>query len=428
MPGESSTRTRATNSVAFRLLGSAVLLTIFLFLIWNTARTGFGSLLSAYAVSANNVPAADAAVNLAPTDPDAHYLHAAILEANSDLPTAIAEYEKAVGLRPDDYVLWLALARARELNGEKDHALAAARQAVTLAPFYAQPHWQLGNLLVRAGQRDEGFKELRLAGASNPILLPGIIDLAWQLSKGDVQFVKQSIKPQTPESYKALAEYFKNRDKVAEAIAMFRAAGSGTEVVRARSQYISELISAKKFREAYQLWSIGRSLDSGNAISAMIDPGFEQESDLDEPGFGWRTATKTPSVKLSLDNANPKEGRSSLRVDFSGDSDSGQAIISQLVLIEAKTHYQLRLAFHTEGLISGGPPNVSVIDPQNNTVLGQLGELPPTTDGWREAQIDFTSGESTTAVQIALQRERCAKSPCPIFGRLWLDSFSLQKR
>ncbi len=28
----------------------------------------------------------------------------------------------------------------------------------------------------------------------------------------------------------------------------------------------------------------------------MFDPGFENESDLDEPGFGWRAAEKSGEV------------------------------------------------------------------------------------------------------------------------------------
>jgi hypothetical protein len=48
----------------------------------------------------------------------------------------------------------------------------AARQAIPLAPDYAEPHYQLGNILVRAGQTEEGFKELQLAAASNPTLFP----------------------------------------------------------------------------------------------------------------------------------------------------------------------------------------------------------------------------------------------------------------
>src|SRR5712664_2657446 len=134
-----------------QLAKSAGLVMILLFLIWTAGRAGFASLLSAYAARTNQLAAANAAVTLSPRDPEAHYIRAAILEASDDLSTATAEYMRAVSLRPDDYVLWLSLAHARELNGDMPGAIAAAKQAVQLAPYYAQPHWQLGNLLVRAG-------------------------------------------------------------------------------------------------------------------------------------------------------------------------------------------------------------------------------------------------------------------------------------
>jgi len=427
MSAGSSHKIDATKSAVVRVGGSLCLLLIFLLLIWNAARGGFASLLYTYAARTNQIAAADAAVKLAPNDPEAHFLRAALLEANSDLPAVIGEYQKAAQLRPDDYVLWLNLARARELNGEMDQALAAARQAVPLAPYYAQPHWQLGNLLVRAGQREEGFKELRLAAASDPTLLPGIIDLAWQLSRGDVKSVEQDIEPQSAESYKALAEYFRKHGEVAEATRMFGAAGNDAEVLRAREQYVNELISAKRFKDAYELWSIGRGLSSSGALGAIVDPGFEQESNLDEPGFGWRATVRAPSLALSLDSSNPREGRSSLRVDFNGESNANAPIISQLVLVLPRTQYQLRLAFRTEDLVSGGRPGVLITDPSDNKVLGQTGALPQTTEGWRETKIDFTTGESTTTIQIALQREPCGTTQCPIFGRLWLDDFELKK-
>jgi hypothetical protein len=47
------------------------------------------------------------------------------------------------------------------------------------------------------------------------------------------------------------------------------------------------------------------------------------------------------------------------------------------------------------------------------------------TDGWRSTSIDFTTGESTTAIQIAVQRNPCNTQQCPIFGKLWLDDFFL---
>jgi hypothetical protein len=185
------------------------------------------------------------------------------------------------------------------------------------------------------------------------------------------------------------------------------------------------LVSAKRFKEAYAVWLIGHPANSINGVEVIRDPGFEQESNLDETGFGWRTANKGPL--LHLDTSIPEEGRSSLRVDFNGDSDPASPVISQLLLVEPATHYQLRFAARTEEIITGGPPHVIVIDANNGRVIAQSAELPKQTAGWQYFTVDFNSTDSTSAIQITLQRQQCSTSPCPIFGRVWLDSFSLQK-
>src|SRR5882762_248148 len=238
-----------------RVAGAVLLLIILLLLTWNVGRSGLASLLTTYAAQSTQMVPANAAVSLSPGNPDAHYVRATILEP-TDLPTAIAEYRQAAFARPEDYVLWLSLARASELNGDTAGAIAAARQAVPLAPDYAEPHYQLGNILLRAGQKDDAFKELRLAGASNPTLLPGIIDLAWRVSGGNVGFVTRAIDPGTPATYQALGKYFRQREEVGAATAMFVAAGRASE--EDRRSYLSELIRAKRFHDAANLWSVGR--------------------------------------------------------------------------------------------------------------------------------------------------------------------------
>jgi tetratricopeptide (TPR) repeat protein len=398
------------------------LLVLFLFLIWTAGRAGFSTLLSSYAARSRSAAAADAAVSLALGDTEAHYLRGAILEAGNDLPGAITEYKEAAARRPADYVLWLSLARAHELNGDPNNALAAAREAVQLAPFYAQPHWQLGNMLVRSGQQDAGFNELRLAGGADPTLLPAIVDLAWQLSHGNTAVVIQTIQPKTLDAYRALAACFKKRGAVMEAISMLRLAGVDAEPDR--QSYLKETLAAKRFTEAYALWAIGQPVNSRDPLGVLIDPGFEQERNLDEIGFGWR-ASKVASIALSLDTNNPKAGHSSFRVDFSGDSDPATEIISQLVLVAPNTHYQLRLFARSEELISGALPRLVVIDATSKETLGQTTAFAHPASGWQDYAIDFTTRELTTAVEITLQREPCIKSPCPIFGRLWLDDFTM---
>src|SRR5882724_2382246 len=102
------------------------LLLILLFLIWSAGRTGFASLLSAYAARTSKLAAARSAAALSPRDPAAHLVGGAILEANDDVAGTTAEYQQAVSLRPQDYLLWLNLAQARELNGDISGAIAAA--------------------------------------------------------------------------------------------------------------------------------------------------------------------------------------------------------------------------------------------------------------------------------------------------------------
>ncbi|HEY8188011.1 MAG TPA: hypothetical protein VIF64_18215 [Pyrinomonadaceae bacterium] len=395
------------------------------FLTWHSARAGYSSLLAANALSTPNLAAAKRAAALSPGNPTTRVILGALLEANDDRPAAISHYQLAVQLRPQDYVLWMQLARGQELEGNTEAAIDSGRVAVSLAPFYAQPHWQLGNILVRAGRADGGFSELRLAGSSDAKLLPGIVDLAWQLSGGKAEYVIQAIQPRTPEAYRAVAEYFKKRGQTAATIEMFRAAGSAMD--QERRAYVAELITARQFSDAATVWRISHPADPDSPL--MFDGGFEAETDLDEPGFGWRAANHAAQLKLSLDNSNPREGRSSLRVDFNGESNASLPVISQLVLLEPKTHYQLQLAFRTENVVSGGLPTIMIVDPSNNNkVLGQTDALPQTTEGWRNTTIDFTTPESTSAIQIALQRQPCATPQCPIFGSLWLDKFDLQKR
>ncbi|HKR60925.1 MAG TPA: tetratricopeptide repeat protein [Pyrinomonadaceae bacterium] len=404
-----------------RFAASAGLLGFLIVLTWSTGRAGIASFLAAFAARSNQIAAANSAVGLGSSNPDTHYVRATLLEP-SDLPSAITEYRRAVAARPQDYVLWLSLARACELNNETAAALEAAREAVPLAPDYAAPHYQLGNILLRAGQRDEAFRELRQAGASNPTLLPGIIDLAWRTSGGDVQFVTKAIAPETPAAYQALGQYFRQRNQAGAAIAMYSAAGSGA--VEDRRWYLAELVAAKQFKDAANLWSVDRQ--PAVVAGVLIDPGFEQESNLKDPGFGWRLGEKDTGFRLSLDSVNPREGHTSLKVDFGGNSDPISPVLTQLVLVEPAAHYQLRFAARSENLVSGVLPFVAVNEPGTGKVLGQSETFRPT-DSWREYTIDFVAGSSVTAIQIALQRQPCGSPSCPIFGRLWLDSFSIRK-
>ena len=100
---KSTTRVVMVLVCAFMMLG----------LIWVTSRDALASLHASGAAKNASLISIDKAISLSGSDTDAHLLRGALLEANDDLASAIIEYEQATALRPEDYVLWLTLARAR---------------------------------------------------------------------------------------------------------------------------------------------------------------------------------------------------------------------------------------------------------------------------------------------------------------------------
>jgi Flp pilus assembly protein TadD len=386
----------------------------------------------------NSMAAAEEAVRLAPSDPESHYALGIALVDAGRAADAVKELELAARLRPRDSEIWLKLGGTREDPGDDQGALAAYQQAIQCAPAYAQPRWQFGNLLLRMGRTEAAFAEMRRAAESDPVLLPALIDLAWGVLKGDAAAVRTAVQPRSSDSRLMLAKTFARRGKPAEAVALFREAGEVTAA--GRRELVTELITAKDFSEAYEVWSSGRDKHSSNAkdgtrdgieggLGTITDGGFEGEINLDESGFGWQLRRDQPGVAISRDTGQPRAGVYSLRVDWTGNSNPAGAVVSQLVLVSASTRYQLRFAVRTEEIVTGGLPLIVVTDASGSAphALASSAPLPAGTNGWQELTLEFGTGDTTRSVLISLQRQSCPSGPCPIFGRLWLDTFTLEK-
>jgi tetratricopeptide (TPR) repeat protein len=63
------------------------------------------------------------------------------------------------------------LGQVRELEGKYNLAFESLSEAVLQAPYYAEPHWQLGELFVKLGRRSDAIREFSLAVKSNPELV-----------------------------------------------------------------------------------------------------------------------------------------------------------------------------------------------------------------------------------------------------------------
>ncbi|NOT62630.1 MAG: tetratricopeptide repeat protein [Acidobacteria bacterium] len=396
-------------------------LTLCLLSGWWAVRDGMSRLLSLHGRATGLLDSATEAVRLSPTDAEAHYAQAtALLEAGQS-QAALPALEQAVRWRPRDYGLWLALARARDLTGDNTGALAAFRQAVQRAPHYAQPRWQLGNWLLRAGQVEEAFVELRSAAASDATLLPNAADLAWSAFNGDARAVERVIQPQNDGARMTLAVLAAKRGKTEEALQLFRAAQQVPDDERRR--LLTALLSAHRFHEAFEVWAAGR----GEAAT-ITDGGFEQGWPPDESSFGWVRVRDAQTVRLSFDAQRPHSGRTSLRIDWNGNSDPSQSLLLQLVPVQPRRVYRLNFIARTHELVAGGAPEVLVMDVESQgRALAQTLALPLGTSDWRTYAMEFRTSDTTNAVRVIVRRQGCsAAGPCPAFGKLWVDDFALR--
>jgi hypothetical protein len=390
--------------------------------IKTTAAFGVSRFLVRTALTLQNLTAAQAAVNLTPRDPQAYRANAALLSQIGANAESVIAIEQAIGLRPADYSLWLGLGRMRDKMGDTTGALAAMDEAVSRAPYYAHPRWQRGNVLLRAGQYEAAFSDLNIAAQSNPELVPNLIDLAWSVTRGDSRLVQELVEIKSDKARLLFARFLASHGRPVEAIEQSRAAGNLSE--NERRELVTQLLAKRAYAEAFQVWAAPHR-DSATTTTAFYDGGFEGTLSTNEIGFGWQLPD-TKILKLSVDPNQPHSGAKSLRVEFTGEPPS--PLLSQLLVVQPSTRYRIHFAGRSEEIVTGGRPVVAVNDTaENGGELGQSTALDKGTAGWRSFSFEFTTTPQTHAVSVVLRRERCSASPCPIFGSIGLDSFSIEQ-
>jgi hypothetical protein len=390
-----------------------------LFLVQASARFGFSRLLSRYAEVMNSVSVADEAVRLGPSDPETHRARAAVLSRLKMFPEANQSFEHSVSLRSQDDRLWIQLGSTREEAGDNEGALAALNEAVRLAPYYAHPHWQRGNLLLRLGRTGEAFADLRQAANSNPKYFPNLIDLAWGLSRGDVRATAELGGVNDDAERFALIRFLASRGKGAEVVDQTTLLTTPLSSEK-NQELVRSLFAAKAFRAAFQILGV-KDLEP-----VFLNSGFEESLFVNDSGVGWIVAAEKGN-RVAIDVSEKFEGVKSLQIVLEGNWTPGTPLLSQTLLVAPEKTYRISFAVKTKDLVTGGPPFITVNDATNNQLLAKSENLPTASSSWVTVNFEFSTLPALEAVVIRLHRNNCEPAPCPIFGTLWLDQFHIMR-
>ena len=391
-----------------------------LFLIQASARFGMSRMFARYASVANSTEAADVAVRLGPSDPEAHRARASVFTHLQKPDDAATSLERAVAFRYRDDYLWIELSNTREELGDTAGALAALDQAVRWAPYYAHTHWQRGNLLLRMGRANEAFNELRIAATANPRYAPNLIDLAWGISRNDIQSTEALLNIKDDKQRLAFIRYLARNGKGSEVLDQIHllTAPLSTETT---DELVRVLFDAKAFNVAFALWL---PFEKPPELS-LVDGGFEGQLVFSNAKFGW-IFTPSPTSLLTTDISEKQSGEQSLAIKFAGVWPP-KTPLSQTFIVSPASTYRVSFYVKTKDLVTGGPPVIVINDATNDQLLGKSENFPTATTPWTKLNIDFTTLSSSQAAVIRLQRNNCDSSPCPIFGTLWLDEFSVEQ-
>lgn len=388
----------------------------------SAAKFGYARLLGKYAVAANSIAAADRAVSLAPTDPEVHRARARVFNRRQLPAEARKSFEIASRLRYRDDYLWLELGSTREGLGDTAAALAAFDQAVQWAPHYAHTLWQRGNLKLRMGRYDEAFADLRAAAASRTSLLPSLIDLAWGLARNDVKTAEQLIQIDNDDERLAFARLLAQKGKGDECVEQVRLLSTALSEQN-RHELVQQLIGAKAFRKAFELWRTDKPLTP----PLILDGGFEELPRIPfvNRGFGWYVFSKTePAVQQ--DETEKLRGKRSLRLGFNGGWKAPHETISQMIVIEPERRYRISFSVRTKDIVTGGPPAIAIKDAGTNERLGQSEAFPTPSSNWQAMSFGFSTRLGMEAVVLEFTRVVGECNPCPIFGELWLDDLVIE--
>jgi hypothetical protein len=329
---------------------------------------------------------------------------------------AEASLEVATSLRGGPEDLWIELGNTREELGDREGALGAFDQAVRSAPHYAHTHWQRGNLLLRMGRYDEAFADLREAAARNRKYFPILIDLAWGLT-ADTRKTEAFVQVRDDNQRLAFARFLAQKGKGPEVVDQVRLLT--TPLSDENRDELTRLLSASKSAIGYSFLG-----SDSKKVEEILNAGFEEPVLLNGSMFGWTVPRVRTKPSLAVDVSEKFSGQRSLQVSFEGEGDA-DAPLSQTIVVRRGASYRLGFAVRTKDLVTGGPPRIVLTDATDNQILAKSGAFPSSTDGWQQWSVEFTA--QSELVVISLVRDNCATSPCPIFGVVWLDDFSLQK-
>jgi tetratricopeptide (TPR) repeat protein len=412
----------ASNPWRAALAGLALLIT--LYLAYFSVRTARAT----YYTEKNTLQGYERATQIEPENARNWYLLGRYLQyslEDGDPPRAIESYKQSLKIDPDASLTWLDLAAVYESEGNDAAARSAFLSAKKVYPLSAEVAWRYGNFLLRQGELDTAFAEIKSSVTADPARATEAFSRCVRIEP-DPDVILDKIMPPDPNLYLAVMQDLAGERQIENAVKVWKRVAAMHPKVTLPEVFIlvETLRQQGGFAQAHEIWEQAAELAGfghleGPQNSALWDGGFETE--IIGMGYAWRIANSAKAAQIGFDKQEKHSGKRSLRVSFDGSVDVSFRDVCQLVVVQGGTAYQLSGWVQTKELTTDEGLRLGL----SGRIPGVVTESVRGTQPWTRISVDWEGVPEGQEVQVCLLRAPSAQEDNKIRGIAWVDDIAL---
>jgi hypothetical protein len=394
--------------------------------------SGIRNVLAVHDAGLNTPQGYERATKLEPDDASNWYFLGRYWQYNledPDSPRAIRAYQTALSFDPHSADTWLDLGTAYETEGDTAGARNAFVKAKRAYPLSPEVSWRYGNFLLRRGDSNAAFAEIKHAVEADPKRGAAAFALSMRFDR-NVNSALQRVLPSSQDAYLNVISALAEQAQTDQALIVWSKLAALPPKLQLSQSFplLEALINKRQVAEAQRVWdqalnfaSVSRPPDPPGSL--VWDGGFE--TNVVGGGFTWRYSSFIDGVVVTLDKNEKHSGNRSLRLTFNGLRNVTFNDVCQFVSVQPSTSYLFSAWVLTRSLSTDQGVRFglrSIGDPNNSAVWTEDVEG---TQPWTKIELPWTSGKDVHELQLCVTRLPSVKFDSKIRGSAWIDDVVL---
>jgi hypothetical protein len=348
---------------------------------------------------------------------------------DADASRAIRAYNTALALNPHDAEIWSDLATAYESEGNIPAARDAFLHAKRVYPLSAEVSWRYGNFLLRQGELDAAFSEIRQAVQADPKRSAEALSRCLR-AQPNFDLVVDRVLPLDSIAYLNAMWDQTNEGQAGNAFKIWQRLTALHPHVNLPDMFtlIGALRREGKLAQARDVWTQTLALSGLSSVSdppgsILWDGGFE--SGIIGGGFAWTLPSGIRGVQVGIDSHEKHSDTHSLQILFTGKLNPQLDSPCHDVPVEPSTTYHFSAWARTQSLTSDEGIRFQLrslaTKDSSTAVTPDLRGTQP----WTLIETSWSSGRDTHEMQVCALRYASKEADGNIQGIAWLDDVAL---